>query len=576
VAPYLASSPHRRRFAVAGFSLLVILSMILVACGGGNTTTTTSGHATTLRLTSAPGQTNPDLFNPFFNTNQGGDWGAQGMLYEELFFTNLYTGQTTPWLASSYSYSKDLTQLTFTIRSGVKWNDGQAFTSQDVVFTFNLMKANPTLDQNGVMPLVRSVSAPDSNTVVFTLQHPDSTALFRIGDQVFIVPQHVWANISGDPAKFANDKNPVGTGPYLLKSWSPDLITYTINPNYWGSTKPQVQTIQVLSIKDNTTAITDMIQGKLDWMGTGWNPDYDPLFSQKDPQHNHTFFAASNTVMLYMNLQKAPFNNLLVRKAISAAINRSKLPQGVAQYAKVANPTGVIIPTLNNWIAPQYQNMGFQYSTSQADSYLQQAGYSKGSDGFYQKNGKDFTMSVDVVNGWSDWDQDVQFIVNDLKAAGINASVNSESGYTPYYTAISTGTYDAAISWTNVGPTPYFAYQALLSSSNSAPPGQAVVGTNFERWDASTSGGFSTQTDKLINQYESTIDPNAQKQAMQGIEDIMVSQLPAIPLTVNVNWDEYTTKNWVGWPSTDNPYDYGAPFQMPDAENVVLHLTSAS
>jgi len=548
--------------------------MMLAACGGSSTTTT-ANRATTLRVLSAPGQPNPDLFNPFYNTNQGGDFGAQGLLYEELYFTNLYNGQTTPWLASSYTYSSDLTQLTFVIRPGVKWNDGQALTSADVVFTFNLMKAHPALDQNGVMPLIKSVSAPDSSTVLFTLQHADSTALFRIGDQVFIVPQHVWANISGDPAKFANDSNPVGTGPYTLSHYDPNLVTYQRNPNYWG-TKPQVQTIQIPSIKDNTTAITDMIQGKLDWMGTGWNPDYDPLYTQKDPQHNRTFFAASNTVMLYLNLQKAPFNNLLVRKAISAAINRDQLPQGVAQYAKVANPTGVIVPTLNDWISPQYASMPFQYSANQADSYLQQAGFTKGSDGFYQKGGKDFTMSVDVVNGWSDWDQDVQFIVNDLKAAGINASVNSESGYNPYYAAISTGNYDAAISWTNVGPTPYYAYQALLSSTNSAPPGQAVVGTNFERWDASTSNGYSAQTDKLIAQYEETADPNAQKQAMQGIEDIMVSQLPAIPLTVNVNWDEYTTKNWTGWPDTTNPYDYGAPFQMPDAANVILHLTPAS
>ena len=66
--------------------------------------------------------------------------------------------------------------------------------------------------------------------------------------------------------------------------------------------------------------------------------------------------------MLYLNLQKAPFNNLLVRKAISAAINRSQLPQGVAQYAQVANPTGIIIPTANSWIASQYQSMPFQYS----------------------------------------------------------------------------------------------------------------------------------------------------------------------------------------------------------------------
>ena len=581
MTPYLASAQLRsgdhegRPYAMVFGSLLMVLAMLLTACGGGSTPTTTT-HTTVLRVLSAPGQPNPDLFNPYFNTNQGGDFGAQGLLYEPLYFTNLYNGQTTPWLATSYQYSTDLTQLTFHIRPGVKWNDGQALTSRDVKFTFDLMQAHPALDQSSVWALLKSVAAPDDSTVVFTLQHPDSTALFRIGDQIYIVPQHAWANISGDPAKFANDNNPVGTGPYKLTSFTPDLITYDANPTYWG-TKPQVKKVLVPSIKDNTTAITDMIQGKLDWMGTGWNPDYDPLYTGKDPQHNHTWFAASNTVMLYLNLQKAPFNNLLVRKAINAAINRNQLPQGVAKYAAVANPTGVIIPTLNGWIASQYQSSSFQYNTSQAQSYLQQAGFTKGSDGFYRDaSGKEFTMTVDVVNGWSDWDQDVQFIVNDLNAAGIKATVNSESGFTPYYTAITSGNYDAAISWTNSGPTPYYPYQAMLSSANSAPAGKAVVGTNFERWDASTSNGYSAQTDKLITQYEESSDVNAQKQAIAGIEDIMISQLPVIPLTVNVYWDEYTTRNWTGWPDANNPYDSGAPYNMPDAANVILHLTPAS
>jgi peptide/nickel transport system substrate-binding protein len=558
------------------FSLLVVLSMMLAACGGTNSNSTTTNHATTLRVLSAPGQPNPDLFNPYFDTNQGGDFGAQGLLYEPLYFTNLYNGQTSPWLAASYSYSSDLTQLTFTLRSGVKWTDGQPLTSQDVKFTFDLMKTNPALDQNSVWALLKSVDAPNDSTVVFTLVHPQSTALFRLGDQVYIVPQHIWANIAGDPAKFANDNNPIGTGPYKLASYSADLITYQRNPDYWGP-KPQVQTIQVPSIKDNTTAITDMIQGKLDWMGTGWNPDYNSLYSAKDPLHNKTWFAASNTVMLYLNLQKAPFDNLNVRKAINAAINRTQLPQGVAQYAGVANPTGVIIPTLTAWISPQYQNMSFQVSTSQVDTYMQQAGFKKGSNGFYQNaSGKELTMSVDVVNGWSDWDQDVQFIVNDLNAAGIKATVNSESGFTPYYTALTSGNYDAAISWTNSGPTPYYPYQALLSSANSAPTGKSVVGTNFERWDASTSNGYSAKTDQLITQYESSSDLNAQKQAIASIEDIVVSQLPVLPLTVNVYWDEYTTKNWTGWPDAGNPYDSGAPYNMPDAANVILHLTPAS
>ena len=572
-----ASSPRRNRL-VAASSLLLVLALLLAACGSSgnnNSTTPTASRSSTLRILSSPGQTNPDLFNPFFNTNQGGDYGAQGLLYEELYFTNLYNGQTSPWLASSASYSSDLTQLTFKLRTDVKWNDGQPFTSADVVFTFNLMQQHPALDQGSLWAtIIKSVSAPDSSTVVFTLQHADSTALFRIGDQVFIVPQHIWSTISGDPAKFANDSKPVGTGPYILKSWSPDLITYTVNPTYWG-TKPQVQTIQIPSIKDNTTAITDMVKGQLDWAGIGWSPDNDAVYSAKDPQHNHTWFAASNTIMLYLNLRKAPFNNLLVRKAISAAIDRSQLPQGVAQYAVAANPTGVIIPTDNSWIASQYQSASFENGQSKVDNYMTQAGFTKGSDGFYRDaSGKVFSMAIDVVSGWNDWDQDVQFMVNDLNKAGIKASMNSESGYTPYYTAISTGAYDAAISWTNSGPNPYYAYLALLDSANAAP--QVAVGTNFERWDATSSNGYSTKTDQLLAQFQSTSDPNAQMQAIQGIENIVVSQLPVIPLTVNVYWDEFTTTHFTGWPSASNAYGSGAPYTFPDEENVILHLTPAS
>src|SRR5258708_10199848 len=144
--PNLASQHHRNRRAVAFFSLLLALVMLLAACGGGSSSnTTTTNRATTLRVLSAPGQPNPDLFNPFFNTNQGGDFAAQGLLYETLYFTNLYNGQTTPWLASSNSYSSDLTQLTFTLRPGVKWNDCHALTRADVKITFELMKAHPAL-----------------------------------------------------------------------------------------------------------------------------------------------------------------------------------------------------------------------------------------------------------------------------------------------------------------------------------------------------------------------------------------------------------------------------------------------
>src|SRR6185437_355991 len=160
------------------------------------------------------------------------------------------------------------------------------------------------------------------------------------------------------------------------------------------------------------------------------NPGFDPSFTGKDPTHNHTWFAPSNTVNLYLNLTKAPFNNLLVRKAISAAIDRNALPNGVAEYAKVTNITG-IIPSFSQWISSQYQNQAFEFGQDKVDGYLTQAGYKKDSKGFYaDASGKEIAFSIDVPGAWSDWAQDVQNIVNNLQKAGINATTNFQSGYT--------------------------------------------------------------------------------------------------------------------------------------------------
>jgi len=558
------------------FLFLIILTMVLAACGGTSTPGTTPAAKTTLRIAASPGQPNPELFSPFFDTNHGGAWGSQGLLYEPLYFTNLYTGQSSSWLAESATYSADLTELTFKLSAKPKWSDGQAFTSADVKFTADLLQKNAALDVNGLFAnVIDSVTATDPTTVVFKLKKPDSTALFTIGNNLYPVPEHVWSTVTGDPSKFTNSASPVGTGPYKLTAHSADLITYDVRADYWG-TVPQVKKVQIPSVKDNSTAIAEMLKGNLDWSGIGWSPEFDEQFKGKDAEHNHTWFAASNTVMLYLNLSKAPFNNLEVRKAISAAINRDGLPTGIAQYAKVASPTGVIVPTFNDWITPEYQTMKFENGAAAVEQHFTAAGFKKNADGKWaDASGKVFSFGVNVPSAWSDWAQDVENIVKDLQAAGIDAKVNFLSGYDPYFAALSSGNYDASISWTNSGPSPYYSYFALLSTKNSASAGKAIAGTNFERWDETTGGDFAKQTDKFLADYVKTSDLADQKTAIQGIEKIMVEQLPVLPLVVNVYWDEYTTTNWTGWPSEENPYDSGAPYSFPDSANVIAHLTPA-
>ncbi|GCE23987.1 ABC transporter substrate-binding protein [Dictyobacter kobayashii] len=199
---------------------------------------------------------------------------------------------------------------------------------------------------------------------------------------------------------------------------------------------------------------------------------------------------------------------------------------------------------------------------------MQSAGFTKGSDGIYaDKSGKKISFNMIDVSGWNDWVGDTQLISKDLKAIGIDAKVDTVGGFTPYITALQTGTFDAGISWTDPGPTPYYAYSDLLDSSKSAPIGKAAP-TNWERWE-------DPATDKLLKQYATSGDPAMQKQAIDGLQKIMVEQLPSIPLSYNASWYEYTTTHVTGWPDENNPYDFGAPFNYPDNGYIVLQLKAA-
>jgi len=167
------------------------------------------------------------------------------------------------------------------------------------------------------------------------------------------------------------------------------------------------------------------------------------------------------------------------------------------------------------------------------------------------------------VSGWTDWVTDCQIMASNLQAIGMDVKVNTIS-FNSYYSALQMGSFDTAISWTSTGPTPYYLYNSMLGSVNTAPIGQTAT-SNFERWSDPT-------TDKLLKQYASSPDPAVQQQALAGIQKIMVEQLPTIPLIYGATWYEYSTARFVGWPDQQHPYAVPAPYAAPDVEIVVLNL----
>src|ERR687890_824628 len=100
--------------------------------------------------------------------------GLHQVAYEYFFYDNLQTGEFIPWLAESYEYNDDATSLTVHLRDGVTWSDGEPFTSADVVFTYDLMRENPSMSWAvEASDAVASVEKVDDLTVTFNLAEPN-------------------------------------------------------------------------------------------------------------------------------------------------------------------------------------------------------------------------------------------------------------------------------------------------------------------------------------------------------------------------------------------------------------------
>src|SRR5947209_731166 len=179
---YQTVSVRRKRPQMMFLSLLLLLTLVLVACGGGGSNNTTTHHKAQhpnfLTLLANEQDAYTQNFNPY---SPGVISGTQGLIYETLLYVNRLDGKVTPWLASSYSLASDAQSITFTLRQGVVWSDGQPFTSADVVFTLNLLLKNSSVDLTGIGAVVKSVTAPDSSTVLVTLNKPFNPIVWILG-----------------------------------------------------------------------------------------------------------------------------------------------------------------------------------------------------------------------------------------------------------------------------------------------------------------------------------------------------------------------------------------------------------
>jgi peptide/nickel transport system substrate-binding protein len=545
--------PHARSIMLCAMAALCLVAMS--ACG--NSANNAGGGAT---LTIQGDSGNPTLvenFNPFAGAQLHGTF----LIYEPLEIPSPIDGSYTEFLATGHKFTDPKT-LVYTIRQGVKWSDGKDFKPSDVLFTFNLLKKFPALDTKAVWQQITDVSA-SGNDVTMKFSSPNVPFAAAIA-QTPIVPEHVWSSIS-DPAAAAN-KNPVGTGPYILDAFAPTQYKLKKNDNYWQADKLAASEVVFPAQASNqSTNQLDVVSGKFDW-SYNFLPDVKTTYVNRDPQHNQYWFPPGGTIGLYLNLTKKPYNDVNFRKGISLSLNRTTIAtKAVNGYLDQASMSGLILPNLKKWLDPSQPNQGnVSQDTSAAAAAFSQAGYSN-QGGKLVNGGKQATMSIVMPGNFSDWVAAAKEVQQELTAAGIAVSLDLPQ-YAQYSQAIQAGTFDAAIGGFGGSGDPYTDFSLALSSTYAAPVNTPTA-NNFERFK-------DPSVDQALSTLAQATDESTQKQATYALEKVMYDKVPIVLMYYGGSWGLFSTKRFKGWPSASDPYTLPTSYNN-SLLTVITHVTKA-
>ncbi|NMB24509.1 MAG: hypothetical protein GX986_03155 [Firmicutes bacterium] len=271
-----------------------------------------------------------------------------------------------PCLATDWEFGNDGLALTFKLREGVTWHDGTPFTAADVKYTFDwVLDASNAAPNRGLYADVKEIEVVNDHLVTFHLGTRYSFLLNNIA-RMSITPKH-----DGDRADFR--QKPIGTGPYILESWTrDDRMILKANDNYWGG-KPNVPNLVFRTIPEDSTRLLAFEAGEIDIFQGGVVPQELSRLEQDD-RFIVQRVAGTGYNYLGFNTKVGALSDVKVRQALSYLINREGIVDRV--LAGIGTPGVGPIPESLPWYNPNV--MRYEYSPEKAKALLAEAGYGPG------------------------------------------------------------------------------------------------------------------------------------------------------------------------------------------------------
>lgn len=470
-------------------------------------------------------------FNPYLPSARS----ARLYIYEPLVMVNALDGTIDPWLATDWD-QPDPATIVMTIDDDAVWQDGEALTTDDVVFTFEMLREFPAVDLYGAWSRIDSIES-DESTVTFHLQTDDAPAISAIG-KTLIVPEHIWADVE-DPATFRNEE-PVGSGPYELGNFTP--LQYSLDAFDGHRLNEQIEVRHI--VFPAASKEVDLVTRGFDW-GYSYITDVDNTWGAANP-NNAYWFPPGGIIGLHANLEKAPFDDADVRRGLALALDKARIAEvAVEGHMAPASQTGLLLPNQDELLNPDIPNEGvIEQDQDAAVEAFEAAGFSFDGSVMRDASGAPFSFTLMTANGYTDALRASQEVQRQLADIGIEVDIDTPQAAAKEAAMVS-GDFEVAIGSSGGGDA-YTGYNNLLSGEFYAPTGENSQNNRIRFQD--------DEVDTLLRAYRSAVDDDEQREILGQIEQIMYDELPVVSLYYGALWGLYNDGRFTGWPTEDDPY----------------------
>src|SRR5215467_1690983 len=489
-------------------SVIILFITVLVACGGSPPPATSSKYNGKIGVgLDSDAVTLDPLKSSAFVDRQ-----VMLNLYDTLVRLDEHNA-IVPDLASSWSNTSP-TQLVFTLRTDVKFQDGTPFNADAVVFNINRILTTPSSPRFSELSNVQSVVAVDSSHVRFELKKPFSPLLATLTDRSGMMLSPAVVQKLGD--NLGNGPVNAGSGPFMFSEWvKGGHLSIVRNPHYWmkdaqGNALPYLQSIRYLPITNESVMFSNLQTGTIN-VAEVLGPN-DVASAKSNSSLIYKQAPALSFFGIMLNTKAAPFNNVDIRKAIQWGVNREEIVHSVLKDIGIVaqGPLSPVSWAYSSSIAP------FMYNISNAKSELAQGGKPTG-----------ITFTLLISSGSPVQTQEAEFVQSELQQANITVNIKQET----FATLLN-----------DTDPSTHNFQAAILGWS-----GRPDLDGNMFSW-FHTGGGFNSmlyskpQVDALLEKGRTDSDRTQRATDYQQAEQMILNDASYVFINHGVNI-QATTKN---------------------------------